>query len=76
VRELVFGLSYSHIVNAAFTRQTSELEVAYHKSKELQEINWEENETFTYVDFLADFRGMFHDIRNDTHFGNCLDANC
>ena len=96
VRELVFGLSYSHIVNAAFThasplgsrfngpergawyaafaRETSEREVAYHKSKELQEINWEEKEIFTYVDFLADFRGTFHDIRRDTRFANCLDA--
>jgi RES domain-containing protein len=96
VRELVFGLSYSHIVNAAFThanpfgsrfngpergawyaaftRETSELEVAYHKSKELQEISWQDKETFTYVDFLADFRGKFHDIRNDPSFGNCLDA--
>jgi hypothetical protein len=96
VRELIFGLSYSHIVNAAFThaspsgsrfsgsergawyagftRKTSELEVAYHKSKELQEINWQEKETFTYVDFLADFRGTFHDLRNDTRIGNCLDA--
>ena len=96
VRELIFGLSYSHIVNAAFTharpfgsrfngpergawyaafdRETSELEVSYHKSKELQEIGWQEKETFTYVDFLADFRGTFHDIRNDTRFGNCLDA--
>jgi RES domain-containing protein len=97
VRELVFGLSYSHIVNAAFThpnpagsrfngpergawyaaftRSTSELEVAYHRSKELQEINWQESETFTYVDFLADFRGQFHDIRNDARFRNCLDPN-
>ena len=95
VRELVFGLSYSHIVNAAFThanpsgsrfngpergawyaafaRETSEREVAYHKGKELQEIRWPEKETFTYVDFLADFRGAFHDIRNDTRFKNCLD---
>ena len=97
VRELVFGLSYSHIVNAAFThpnpvgsrfngpergcwyaafaRSTSELEVAYHRGKELQEINWQETETFTYVDFLADFRGQFHDIRNDPRFRNCLDPN-
>ena len=97
VRELVFGVSYSQIVNAAFTHtnplgsrfkgpergawsaafllETSELEVAYHKGKELQEIRWQERETFTYVDFLADFRGTFHDIRNDTRFGNCLDAN-
>jgi RES domain-containing protein len=97
VRELVFGLSYSHVVNAAFThaspfgsrfngptrgawyaaftRATSELEVAYHRSRDLQEIHWQEEETFTYVDFLADFRGAFHDIRNDAHFKNCLDAN-
>jgi hypothetical protein len=75
VRELVFGLSYSHIVNAAFTCETSDLEVAYHKSKELQEISWQERETVTYIDFLADFRGTFHDIRNDTRFLNCLDAN-
>jgi hypothetical protein len=95
LRELVFGLSYSHIVNAAFThfnpagsrfngpargawyaafaRSTSELEVAYHRSKELQEINWQESETFKYVDFLADFRGQFHDIRNGPRFRNCLD---
>jgi hypothetical protein len=95
VRELVFGVSYSQIVNAAFThaspfgsrfngpergawyagfaRETAETEVAYHKTKELQEIRWQERETFTYVDFLADFRGAFHDIRNDASFGNCLD---
>jgi hypothetical protein len=95
VRELVFGLSYSHIVNAAFTHtrplgnrfsgpergawyagfslQTSEIEVAYHKSKELQEIKWDQEEAFTYVDFLADFRGKFHDIREDRAFQNCLD---
>ena len=98
VRELVFGLYYSHAVTAAFThanpfgshfngpqrgawcaaftRETSELEVAYHKSKELRENSWQERETFTYIDFLADFRGTFHDIRNDARFGNCLDANC
>jgi RES domain len=97
LRELVFGLPYSHIVNAAFThpnpagsrfngpergawyaafaRSTSELEVAYHRGKELQEINWQESETFKYVDFLADFRGQFHDIRSDRRFRNCLDPN-
>lgn len=95
VRELVFGLSYSHIVNAAFThprplgnrfngpergawyagfsRETSAIEVAYHKKKELQEIHWQEKETFTYVDFLADFRGKFHDVRDDPSFKKCLD---
>jgi len=95
VRELVFGLSYSHIVNAAFTharptgsrfngpergawyagfsRETAAIEVAYHKKIELQEIRWQEKETFNYVDFLADFRGQFHDLRNDPSFKNCLD---
>jgi len=94
VRELVFGLSYSHIVNAAFTharplgsrfngpergawyaafsRETSEKEVAYHRMRELQEIKWQEEEIFVCVDFLADFRGMFHDIRDDHAFENCL----
>lgn len=97
VRELIFGLSSSHIVNAAFThaspfgnrfngpergawcaafaRETSELEVAYHKSRELKEINWQEAETFPYVDFLADLRGTFHDIRGDARFEDCLDPN-
>ena len=97
VRELVFGLSYSHIVNAAFTHakpfggrfngpergawyaafslETAGIEVAFHKSEELQEINWQEKETFLYVDFLADFRGEFHDIRIDPRFAKCLDSN-
>lgn len=97
VQELVFGLSHSHIVNAAFTharpngsrfngpdrgawyagfsRETAAIEVAYHKKIELQEIHWQEKETFTYVDFLADFRGQFHDLRNNPSFKNCLDPN-
>ena len=95
VRELVFGLSYSHIVNAAFThasplgnrfngpergawyagfsRRTSEREVAFHRSQELKEVRWAEREVFTYVDFLADFRGEFHDLRGATPFADCLD---
>ena len=95
VRELVFGIPYAHIVNAAFThanplggrfngpergawyagfaRETSENEIAYHRGKELQEIRWMERETFSYVDFLADLRSGFHDLRGDTQFRNCLD---
>jgi len=44
---------------AAFCRETSEKQMAYHKLKELQEINWQETETFSYADFLADFRASF-----------------
>ena len=95
VRELVFGLSYSHIVNAAFTHakpfgsrfngpergawyagfslETAGIEVAFHKSEELREINWQEKEAFLYADFLADFRGEFHDIREGFGFAKCLD---
>jgi hypothetical protein len=97
VRELVFEVSYSHIVNAAFTHakplgsrfngpergawyagfslETAGIEVASHKSEELREINWQERETFLYADFLADFRGEFHDIRGDSRFAECLDPN-
>jgi hypothetical protein len=57
---------------AGFRRETSEIEVAYHRGKELQEIGWQEKETFSYVDFLADFRGEFHDMRNDARFRECL----
>jgi hypothetical protein len=94
VRELVFGLSYSRIVNAAFTHanplgsrfngpergawyagfslETAGIEVAFHRSEELREINWQEKETFLYIGFLADFRGEFHDIRGDPRFAECL----
>jgi RES domain len=97
VRELVFGIPYAHIINAAFThanpmggrfngptrgtwyagfsRTTAEIEVAYHRGKELQEVRWPEPETFSYIDFLADFRGEFHDLRGDKRFANCLDPN-
>jgi hypothetical protein len=97
VRELVFGLSYSHIVNAAFTHgeplgsrfngpergawyagfslETAGIEVAFHKAEELREINWQEKEAFLYSDFLADFRGEFHDIRGNPRFVKCLDPN-
>jgi len=95
VHELLFGVPYAHIVNAAFCRahpagsrfngpergawyaafalQTAGIEVAYHKSQELQEINWREPETFTFDDYLADFRADFHDIRGDAAYSKCLD---
>lgn len=59
---------------AAFARRTSEMEVAFHRAKELAEVNWQEKESFSYVDFLADFRGKFHDIRDDKRFKNCWEG--
>jgi RES domain-containing protein len=97
VHELLFGVAYAHIVNAAFTHahpagsrfngsdrgawyaafelETAEVEIAFHKSQELIEINWQEPETFTFHDYLADFRADFHDIRGDARYSSCLDPN-
>ena len=95
VHELLFGLSYAHVVNAAFCHahphgsrfnhaergawyaafelQTALDEVRYHKSVELQEIEWSEPQTFSFDDYLSDFRAEFHDIRGDRAYAGCLD---
>ena len=94
VHELLFGVAYAHIVNAAFTHahpagsrfsgpergawyaafelESAESEIAFHKAQELEEIKWTEPETFTFDDYLADFRADFHDIRGDVAFADCL----
>ena len=56
---------------AGFTLETSQAEVAWHKSVELAEVNWFK-ESITYDDYLADFGGEFHDIRDDPTRRNCL----
>ncbi len=95
VHELLYGVPYAHIVNAAFCHahpagsrfngpdrgawyaawelETAAIEVEYRKSQELQEIDWQEPERFTFDDYLADFRAEFHDIRGDPAFARCLD---
>ena len=59
----------------AFSLETAGIEVAFHKSEELREINWQEKETFLYAGFLAGFRGEFNDIRGGSGFAKCLDPN-
>jgi RES domain len=93
IHELVFGVPYFRIVNAAFCHahplgsrfngpdrgawyagfeaETAQAEVAHHKSIELAEVNWFEEEV-TYDDYLADFSAELHDIRNATEFADCL----
>jgi RES domain-containing protein len=95
VHELLYGVPYAHIVNAAFCHahpaggrfngpergawyaafdlQTAGMDLAYHKSQELLEVDWQEPETFVFDDYLADFRADFHDIRSDPAFDKCLD---
>jgi hypothetical protein len=50
---------------AGFSLKTAEAEVAYHYAAGLREIDWKEEETVTYREYLADFRGDFHDLRGD-----------
>ena len=56
---------------AGFEFETSQAEVAWHKSVELAEIECME-ESVTYDDYLADFGGEYHDIRGDTNYEKCL----
>ena len=51
---------------ASFSMKTAQAEVAFHYSEWLREINWQEEETVVYREFLADFRADFHDLRNDS----------
>jgi RES domain-containing protein len=59
---------------AAFERKTAQAEVASHRAAELKEVGWMAEEVFTYIDYLADFRHEFHDLRvPDADFAECLD---
>ena len=57
---------------AAFEIATARTEVIFHKTEELREIDWREEETFTFDDYVADFRSDFHDIRRSPAFADCL----
>ncbi len=57
---------------ASFELQTSHAEVAYHRRMWLQETKWDELDESEYLDYLADFRAEFHDLRNSTEFPECL----
>ena len=48
---------------AAFELETSQAEVAHHRHLWLQETGWDEEDIADYVDYLADFRAEFHDLR-------------
>jgi RES domain len=56
---------------AAFELRTTQAEVAFHKSLELAEVGWLEDE-IAYDDYLADFSANFHDLRADARFAGCL----
>jgi len=48
---------------AGFELATSQAEVAFHKQLWLRETAWEQEEVADYLDYMADFRAEFHDLR-------------
>ncbi len=62
---------------ASFELKTSQAEVAYHRQLWLGETAWEDEDTADYLDYLADFRADFHDlrtkdIRSTMNYAECL----
>jgi hypothetical protein len=57
---------------AGFELKTSQTEVAYHRQLWLRETAWDEEDTADYLDYLADFRAEFHDLRDSTEHEDCL----
>lgn len=60
---------------AGFDRLTAQSEVAYHRILEFKEVGWKGKEISPYIDYLADFRYEFHDIREGSDFAECLHPN-
>lgn len=58
---------------AGFEMQTSQAEIAFHRGVELKEVKWTAEEVSPYIDYMADFRYDFHDIRGEAGFKDCLD---
>jgi RES domain len=58
---------------AGFELETSQAEVAYHMQISLRETAWEREEITDYVDYLADFRAEFHDLRGSGEHRETLD---
>jgi hypothetical protein len=58
---------------AGFEIETSQAEIAYHRRLWLQETAWNEEDVADYIDYLADFRADFHDLRGTIERADCLD---
>lgn len=56
---------------AGFVVETSQAEVAFHKTVQLAEVGRFED-SVTYDDYFADFTASFHDLRNSRAFRDCL----
>jgi hypothetical protein len=60
----------------SFELETSQTEVAYHRQLWLRETAWEEGDSSDYLDYLADFRAEFHDLRGSDLRGSTEHADC
>jgi RES domain-containing protein len=58
---------------AACEMPTAQAEASFHRAAELKEVGWKAEEVSPYIDYLADFRHEYHDIRQDSDFVDCLD---
>jgi hypothetical protein len=57
---------------AGFELPTAQAEVVYHRRRWLEETRWEEEDVAEYVDYLADFRAEFNDIRGVKEYADSL----
>ena len=57
---------------ASFELESAQAEVAYHRRLWLRETAWDEEDTADYLDYLADFRAEFHDLRASKEYADCL----
>ena len=57
---------------AGFALETAQAEVSFHKSVELAEVAWTEEESITYDDYLSDVSAAFHDLRRADGFRAAL----
>ncbi len=59
-----FSTPYRGAWYAAFELATAKAEVLFHRSVQLTEIGWREQENLDYDHYQADFAGPFHDLRD------------
>jgi RES domain-containing protein len=57
---------------ASYELETSQAEVAYHRQLWLKETAWDEEDSAEYMDYFADFRADFHDLRFSGEHAGCL----
>ncbi len=68
-----FSSPYRGAWYAAWDLSTAKAEVLFHRSVQLTEIGWDEEERLDYDHYSAEFTGGFHDLRGAPEWAPCLD---